>query len=448
MSFDIFKKNMLAYMGNQSAIESHLDFSKKLTMEYDICMRRGFQIGNSVSVAKANTEMMETQVGLAGTIALQKQKGLHHIINDIGKGVVGYWSGATLNLLPVPIIPAFGAYLNIATNQAMVSKPGDFPDMKNQSPVTNSGQFLDLLIVAMTIHLTTIEGFYFTTSLYPGFPTVPPAPGVVSWVGYNVPPAQPTVVEPITIDIVPQEPKSVKSAITLEPEQEVIADGATDLGHGLTLSTSAGLTRATVSAPTEEDKLEVYPISNDTDEPTEYIIMEDCNNIKIKTPPIDLIIAMRKWGIIQPLERAHFLAQCAHESGNFYYKREIWGPTRAQRGYDTHRYLGNEKPGDGYKYLGRGFIQLTGLANYRQFNKGVEDDVVAHPELVETKYRSDAACWFWATRKLNRYAIDDTMASITEITRRINGGRNGLTDRANKFCAYWREIENNPDLYS
>jgi len=445
MSFSIFKTNMLSYMENQGGIKSHVDFAKKLTMEYDMAIRRGYQIVNTVSVAKPNTELMIAMVSLAGTLALQKQDGLHHIINDIGKGVVGYWTGATLNNFPVPIIPAIGAYQNIITINAIVSKPGQFPDMGQQNPIDNSGLFLDLLIMAMEIHLATIEGMYFTISLYPGFPVLPPAPGIVMWTGYSVPPATPTVVTPPIEEPPTPEQEQVAEAVTLDAEQEVIADAATDLGYSANISTSAGLSKSSVSEPTEDDKLETYP-TEDVAEETEEV--QDCNSTKIKEPPTDLIIAMKKWGILTPLQRAHFLSQCSHESGNFYYKKELWGPSKAQRGYDTHRYLGNKKPGDGKKYMGRGFIQLTGLTNYTQFNKGVLDDVVTSPELVETKYRSDAACWFWATRKLNRFATDDTMKSITEITRRINGGRNGLDDRANKFCAYWTKLKENPNLYT
>lgn len=190
MSFDIFKANMLRYMENQGSIKTNQDFAKKLTMEYDMAIRRGLQTINLVSIAKPNTKFMETMVGLAGTLALQKRDGLHHIINDIGKGVIGYWTGATLNNFPVPIVPAKGAYQNIITNSAIVSKPGQFPDMRNQNPTSNSSEFLDLLIMAMEIHLTSIEGIYFTTSLYPGFPVLPPAPGVVNWKGYSVPSEQ------------------------------------------------------------------------------------------------------------------------------------------------------------------------------------------------------------------------------------------------------------------
>jgi len=224
MSFAIFKSNMLMYMENQGGIKSHVDFAKKLTMEYDMAIRRGYQIVNSVSVAKPNTDMMIAMVSLAGTLALQKKDGLHHIINDIGKGCVGYWTGATLNNFPTPIMPAIGAFQNILTTSTMVSKPGQFPDMKNQSPTTNSGTFLDMLIMAMTIHLSTIEGYYFTTSLYPGFPILPPAPGIVMWTGYIVPPAPKTVVVPEAE--IPQQEPDIEALLESIPDDNMTVEGA------------------------------------------------------------------------------------------------------------------------------------------------------------------------------------------------------------------------------
>jgi putative chitinase len=456
MSFDIFKKNMTSYMQNQKGVTTYQDFAKKLTMEYDMCVRRGYQTINSVIIQKANTEMMETMVVIACSIALQKQKGLHGVINDIGKGVVGYWTGATLNNFPAPIIPAIGSFLNITSVSAMVTDPGKFPEMGMQYPTMDVGVFLDALIMGMTMHLTTISGMYMTLSMYPGVPTTI-SPGMLPWTGYTIPPAKPSVevpaVEEPTAPIEANTTVSVSEAVTLSPQQEIVADGATKMGYGMNVSTGAATSGATkITPPTPKDDIEQYPIPEDA---TEEAIMkpqtqkiDGCDGNKIVAPPQSVIDAMRKWGIRKPLERAHFLAQCAHESGNFRYTREIWGPTRAQNGYDTHRYLGNEEAGDGKKYMGRGYIQLTGKSNYRKFNKGVPDNVVKNPTLVESKYPGDTACWFWMTRTLNKLAIDDTIGSVTLITKTVNGGKNGLDDRVKKFCGYWKQIQANPDLYS
>lgn len=128
-----------------------------------------------------------------------------------------------------------------------------------------------------------------------------------------------------------------------------------------------------------------------------------------------------------PLRLAHFMAQLAHESGSFAYMEEIWGPTKAQLGYEGRADLGNTQKGDGFRYKGRGPIQLTGRANYRQFGTKLGMDFERHPEMVA--YPSiglRVALEYWHSRNLNAWAdIDD----ILTITKKINGGTNGLDDR-------------------
>jgi putative chitinase len=129
------------------------------------------------------------------------------------------------------------------------------------------------------------------------------------------------------------------------------------------------------------------------------------------------------------IRMCHFLAQILHESGTFRYSTEIWGNTPAQRAYDTRVDLGNtpELDGDGYKYRGRGWIQLTGKTNYRLLGEEFGIDAVSNPDLIATEpYDSLSAGWFWNRRKLNIYA---DLNDIITITKKINGGFNGLNDR-------------------
>ena len=165
---------------------------------------------------------------------------------------------------------------------------------------------------------------------------------------------------------------------------------------------------------------------------------------KIYTPPQSIIDAMKKYDIITPLQRAHFLAQCAHESGGFKWTEEF----ATGEAYEGRKVLGNIYPGDGVRYKGRGFIQLTGRTNYGQFRKGVEDDVVENPFIVKTKYAAETAGWYWKTRKLNRYALDDTEDSLKKITKRVNGGYNGYEDRKKYFCGYWSKLQEDETLYT
>lgn len=155
--------------------------------------------------------------------------------------------------------------------------------------------------------------------------------------------------------------------------------------------------------------------------------------------------------ITTPLRVGHFLAQLLHESAALKYKQEIWGPTSAQRRYEGRRDLGNVVAGDGYRFRGRGPIQLTGRANYAQFNswlseRGIAADVVNNPDLVATyEYGSLAACFFWATRNLNRIADrGDDVDEVTAITRVVNGGRNGLADRIRWFVQVMMAVRKIP----
>jgi hypothetical protein len=118
---------------------------------------------------------------------LQVREGQHDIINGIGRAIVQYWLGATLNQFPIPIIPAVGAIQNIVTTSAQVTYPGEFPDFGVQVPTNNIEFFLNQVINGMRVHLISIKGYYNTISLYPGAPPPPPAPGFLEWQGYQIP---------------------------------------------------------------------------------------------------------------------------------------------------------------------------------------------------------------------------------------------------------------------
>lgn len=144
-----------------------------------------------------------------------------------------------------------------------------------------------------------------------------------------------------------------------------------------------------------------------------------------------------QFGLDAPHRLAHFISQLAHESGGFKYDHEIWGPTAAQKRYDTRTDLGNTPAadGDGKLYAGRGPIQITGKSNYKQFTdwcdrniQGIPTpDFVANPDAVNTDpWEGLGPIWFWSTRKLNEYADEN---NIEQITKRINGGLNGFDER-------------------
>jgi putative chitinase len=174
---------------------------------------------------------------------------------------------------------------------------------------------------------------------------------------------------------------------------------------------------------------------------------------------------MDKFQINTPLRLAHFLAQCGHESGGFKHTNEnlnysadglkkIFPKYFAQAGlaesyarqpekiasrvYGGRMGNGDESTKEGFKFRGRGYIQLTGKSNYTEFDKFVDDDILGNPDLVATKYPLLSAAWFFHKNGLNAIAdkgADD--ATVTSVTKRVNGGTIGLPDRIKHFKEYY-----------
>jgi predicted chitinase len=144
--------------------------------------------------------------------------------------------------------------------------------------------------------------------------------------------------------------------------------------------------------------------------------------------------AMSEFAIDRPARAAAFVAQLAHESGQFRFMEELWGPTEAQRRYEPASTLaaklGNTAPGDGRLFKGRGPIQITGRANYQRYGSLLGIDLLSEPSraaLPEVSFR--IAALFWNRNGLNELADQPGAGSFRAITKRINGGLNGLKDR-------------------
>ncbi len=151
-------------------------------------------------------------------------------------------------------------------------------------------------------------------------------------------------------------------------------------------------------------------------------------------PPLNA--AMQACGVNTMLRTAAFIAQLAHESGEFRWMEEIWGPTDAQRRYEPPNALaaklGNTQAGDGKRFKGRGPIQITGRFNYAKYGGLLGIDLIADPARAATPEVAFAtAGLFWTTNGLNELA--DAQQFVT-ITRRINGGTNGLADRQQYYA--------------
>jgi putative chitinase len=191
---------------------------------------------------------------------------------------------------------------------------------------------------------------------------------------------------------------------------------------------------------------------------------------KLKGHIPDAVIAMipdtaAKFQINTPLRLAHFLAQCGHESGGFrltqenlnYSAKGLMGifkkyfPTEAianqyarnpqkiaNKVYASRMGNGVEASGEGSKFRGRGYIQLTGKDNYTAFGKSIGEDICANPDKVASQYALLSAAWFFSKNGLHKMADEGaTDTVVTKITKRVNGGTIGLADRIKHFKEYY-----------
>jgi putative chitinase len=191
---------------------------------------------------------------------------------------------------------------------------------------------------------------------------------------------------------------------------------------------------------------------------------------KLKGHIPDVVIAQipdtaAKFQINTPLRLAHFLAQCGHESGGFratqenlnYSAKGLMGifkkyfPTQslaeqyqrnpqkiASKVYGGRMGNGPESTGEGFKFRGRGYIQLTGKDNYAAFGKSINEDMTANPDKVASDYALLSAAWFFNKNGLHKMADEGaTDMVVTKITKRVNGGTIGLADRIKHFKEYY-----------
>ena len=187
----------------------------------------------------------------------------------------------------------------------------------------------------------------------------------------------------------------------------------------------------------------------------QLVVIMPLARARAETFLVPLNAAMVEFGLTTPARQASFLSQVGHESGQLVYVRELWGPTPSQLRYErdftaawpprarTDRNqlpfdLGNSQAGDGSRFRGRGLIQVTGRTNYGACGKALGLDLLAKPELLEqTVNACRSAGWFWQTKGLN--ALADAGDQV-KVTRRINGGANGLAERLALFAVAQRVL--------
>ena len=381
--------------------------------------------------------------------------------------------------------------------------------MSAVEPTKNTGLIVDEFIRYANQHLLTVKGMAITLSTYPGPAT---APGVVMWNGYKVPGASnsrdgaSTEANDIFIgeDTNPNN-EPLTDAQFLAAEQSLVGstegdpiDGSQQLAAGLAISEDIQPPDPALIDAAEKEITEV--VNDNIVEAREELKKEGIEEIPAKLPkipnyktkvkiPDELVVAMRKWGVGKtPEDRAHFLGQCDHETGGFSLTAEnlrnyagtsvkrirevfksrvvkytdaqidvikkdekVWGDVVYGPETKKGKELGNIAVGDGAKYKGRGWIQITGKVNYIGFSKddSPKRDYVANPQLVESRMSaSDASCWFWTKRNFKRFSNKVSLDACGEVSYRVNGSRDTLADRWKKTSKYWTELQRDPTLWS
>jgi len=367
-------------------------------------------------------------------------------------------------------------------------------------PTKNAALIVDDFISYATLHLSTVSGIINTVSLYPPIGT--PGPGIINWTSYMVAPSRPGGAASTGTDV---------EDIEQIPEEEIVMNDAQIAASEEAWLEGADINEATATAyeevpdnaepPTEEEQTileeridaeaeeaaeELEEKIPKEDNPKNKEKLQQIPNYKTKIKvPDELVRAMRKVGVGKtPLDRAHFLAQVHAETGGFRVKTEslkysakrafqIFNPPQTKKKYfptleSAKEYEYNEEKlgnyvygnrlgngpatsGEGFKYRGRGMLQMTGKENYTRFGKKVGENWQGNPDLVATlNGGSLAACLFWKTNDIAKYATNDSIKQINLCGWRVNGANppNGAEERIREFNKYWAELQKDPTLWS
>lgn len=385
--------------------------------------------------------------------------------------------------------------------------------MSAVQPTKNTGLIVDEFIRYANTHLLTVKGMITTVSAYPGPSTAPGVVmwnGYQVAGAKNSRDGASTAASDLFIgeDLSPNN-TPLTEAQYLASEQATLGNTEGDPVNG-SQSLAAGLAIPENVPPPDPALLE--KVEQEITERVEESVTQAKEELKkqgetdlineepIKLPkipnyktkvkiPDELVVAMRKWGVGKtPEDRAHFLGQCDHETGGFkitaediigysgtsasririVFKKRVakytdaqidvlkkneteWGDIIYGPKTEKGQELGNTSVGDGAKYKGRGWIQITGKVNYIGFTKAdtPKRDYVAQPQLVEARMSaSDASCWFWKKREFTRHSKVVTLHACGEVSWRVNGSRDTVADRWKKTSKYWTELQRDPTLWT
>ena len=359
-------------------------------------------------------------------------------------------------------------------------------------PTNNAALIVDDFIMYATSHLSTVSGVANTISSYP--PVGTPGPGIVQWSGYQIQPSRPGGAA--SVGNLPDTQEVPAEEVEMTPAQEAASEQAMLEGADINEATAAAYeVPVDAPAPSEEEQQQLEArIENaaeegaaetekelpSEDKPQNQEVQKPIPNYKTKVKvPDELVLAMRKVGVGKtPLERAHFLAQVAAETGGFrvkteslmysasrllqifpkYFKSEAQANQYAKNEVKIGSYVygnrlgnGGESTSEGYKFRGRGMLQVTGKVNYQKFGPMVGQDWVVNPDLVaQMKGGAESACLFWKSNNIAKYATDATTKQINLCGWRVNGVNPpiGAAERIKEFNKYWAELQKDPTLWT
>lgn len=427
--WDLFKLQVKAVMISSPA--SSDDLAKIIATAYDSSVKLppAGDLSHKITVLNGNVQLLENLIKIV-LIQQSRSEVQLPIINAIANGFVAYWGGATLQNLPIPMMPAPGAIGNILVTSNIVVNPG----IQVSIPFTYEGLdnvdgFINKLIQAANIHLYTVGGWTFTTSLYPGGVT---APGYLPWQGYSVS-ANPIDFNSFDSSAFETDPRvlaelkarfggTIVDPAVLKGDAELLAQkliqdadaqkslaisaggsGALTITYGGNQDTNLNeISTAAQKFGINNPQLIIAMQANALKETGGRVIVENVNYTKNSRERLTEIFGKR----ISRLSDAE-LAQIQTSPEAF--ANYIYGTPGNS--------LGNTQPGDGYKFRGRGFIQITGRANYAAASKALygDDRLLKNPDLLnDPKAAAEATAWF-----VNR--------SLDNFARKMNINKNDLT---------------------
>ena len=424
--WDLFKLQVKAVMLSSPA--SSDDLAKVIATAYDSSVKLppAGDLMHKITVLNGNVQVLENLIKIV-LIQQSRSETQLPIINAIANGFVAYWGGATLQNFPIPLMPAPGSISNILVTSNIVVNPG----IQVSIPFTYEGLdnvdgFINKLIQAANIHLYTVGGWTFTTSLYPGGIT---APGYLPWQGYSVSanPIDFNSFDSTAFETDPRvlaELKAKFGGVIVDPAvlksdaellaQELIKDAEANK------SISGGSSTSGVSYGGNQD-------SNLNE------IAAAAEKLGITNPQIIIAMqanALKETGGRVLVENVNYTKNSRERLTEIFGKRisslsdaELAKIQTSPETFANYIYgakgnsLGNTEPGDGYKFRGRGFIQITGRANYAAASKALygDDRLLQNPDLLnDPKVAAESTAWF-----INR--------SLDNFARKMNINKNDLT---------------------